>query len=368
MINFEVASKVTELKKKYEDLCRVFNWDKEHLRMKELEKKMGDKNFWANKEEAKKYSKELNTRRHRIKIYESLKETFEEIDVVTELIEDGDASEEDLEEVLKKAKPLMDKFELETYLNEDYDDANAYLSIHPGAGGTESHDWADMLYRMYLRWSEKNGYSVETIEYQPGEEAGISSVTVKITGEYVYGYLKGEKGVHRLVRISPFDASKRRHTSFASVNVMPEVDENIDMDIRDEDLKVETFRASGHGGQYVNKTDSAVRITHLPTGIVVTCQNERSQHQNKYLAMQVLKAKLYALEMDKKQKEMLKLQGELKEIGWGSQIRSYVFHPYNMVKDHRTNHQTGNIQSVMDGEITPFIKAYLIWKASLRNK
>ncbi|MFW6121777.1 MAG: peptide chain release factor 2, partial [Petrotogales bacterium] len=245
--------------------------------------------------------------------------------------------------------------------NEPYDSNNAFLSVHPGAGGTESQDWASMLFRMYIRWAEKNNYDVDIIEEQPGDEAGLKSATVDIQGSYAYGKLKYEAGVHRLVRLSPFDANHRRHTSFASVSVSPEMDDDIDIDIKLEDLRVDTYRAGGAGGQHVNRTESAVRITHHPTGIVVTCQNERSQHQNKHTAMKLLKAKLFEIELEKKREEKMKLMGEQKDIAWGSQIRSYVFQPYTMVKDHRTGFETGNIQSIMDGNIDDFIEKELLY-------
>jgi len=244
-------------------------------------------------------------------------------------------------------------------LSEPYDKNNAILELHPGAGGTESQDWGSMLLRMYTRWAEQHGFKVETMDYLPGDEAGIKSVTLLIQGHNAYGYLKAEKGVHRLVRISPFDSAGRRHTSFVSCDVMPEFNNEIEIDIRSEDLKVDTYRATGAGGQHINTTDSAVRITHIPTGVVVSCQAERSQIKNRDKAMNMLKAKLYQLEIEKQQAELDAIRGEQKEIGWGSQIRSYVFHPYSMVKDHRTSFETGNVQGVMDGELDGFINAYL---------
>jgi peptide chain release factor 2 len=240
------------------------------------------------------------------------------------------------------------------------DPKNAILTIHPGAGGTESQDWASMLMRMYLRFAERQGFETEVLDYQAGDEAGIKSVTIEIKGDYAYGYLKAENGVHRLVRISPFDANKRRHTSFASVFVLPEIDENIDVEINPADLRIDTYRASGAGGQHVNKTDSAIRITHIPTGIVVQCQNERSQHKNKANALKILAARLYQLKLKEQQEKVKEYEESKRDIAWGSQIRSYVFHPYNMVKDHRTNYETSNIQQVMDGDIYPFIEKYLV--------
>jgi len=242
------------------------------------------------------------------------------------------------------------------------DTSDAILSIHPGAGGTESQDWAQMLMRMYMRWAERHGFKVEVVDLLAGEEAGIKSATLTISGDYAYGYLKAEAGVHRLVRISPFDANRRRHTSFAAVLVYPELSEDIEVEIKDEDIKIETFRASGAGGQHVNKTSSAVRITHIPTGIVVSCQNERSQHKNRAMAMKILRARLFALRKKEQDKKMEELIGEKKDIAWGSQIRSYILHPYQMVKDHRTGIETGNVEAVLDGEIDQFIKGYLLRK------
>ncbi len=260
---------------------------------------------------------------------------------------------------LKTLTEAVDKMELATLLNGEFDKYNAYLTIHPGAGGTESQDWAEMLLRMYIRWIEKSNFQVQFMDYQPGDEAGVKSVTLYIKGENAFGYLRSEKGVHRLVRISPFDASGRRHTSFSSVDIVPEIDDTIEIEIRPEDLKVDTYRSSGAGGQHVNKTESAIRITHLPTGTVVACQNERSQFQNRDQAMQMLRAKLYELERREQAEKMAKIKGEYTEIAWGNQIRSYVFCPYTMVKDHRTESETGNVQAVMDGELDQFIEAYL---------
>jgi peptide chain release factor 2 len=270
----------------------------------------------------------------------------------------SEGEEELLKEILDGVGNLtkeVNKLELSTMLNGEYDRFNTYLTIHPGAGGTESQDWAEMLLRMYVRWAERKGYKVEFLDYQPGDEAGVKSVTLQISGENAYGYLRSEKGVHRLVRISPFDASGRRHTSFTSVDIVPEIDDSIEVEIRPEDLKVDTYRSSGAGGQHVNKTESAIRITHIPTGIVVACQNERSQFQNRDRAMQMLRAKLFEKYRQDQEAKLAQLKGEYTEIAWGNQIRSYVFCPYTMVKDHRTEAETGNVQAVMDGELDPFI-------------
>ena len=304
-------------------------------------------------------------------------ERFREVEV---MVEDAEtlyemSKEENDEEVLKETEEslnatmaVLEQFELETLLSGKYDSNNAIISIHPGAGGTESQDWADMLYRMYVRWAERQGYSVTLLDYLAGEEAGIKSVTLLIKGENAFGYLKAEKGVHRLVRISPFDSSGRRHTSFAALEVMPEVEQDNEIEIDEKDLKIDTYRSTGAGGQHINTTDSAVRITHLPTGIVVQCQNERSQISNRATAMKMLTSKLVELKIKEHEQEMAALQGEQQDIGWGSQIRSYVFHPYSMAKDHRTNIEKGNIQAVMDGEIGDFIQGYLKQQASGKIK
>ncbi len=277
---------------------------------------------------------------------------------LSEEAEDPELTSE-FEAGLAKLSKAIKKWELETLFSDPHDKRNALVSLHAGAGGTEAQDWVDMLLRMYGRWAQQHGYQVEVLDYLPGDEAGVKSVTILVSGPYAYGYLKAERGVHRLVRISPFDASGRRHTSFASVDVVPEVEEDNEVEINPDDLQMDTFRASGPGGQYVNKTDSAVRITHLPTGITVQCQSERSQLANRLRAMNMLRSRLLDLKRQKQEEELAKLRGEQREIAWGNQIRSYVFEPYTLVKDHRTGVEVGNIQGVMNGEIDPFIEAYL---------
>ncbi len=321
-------------------------------------------NFWDDQQAAQAVISESNALKDQVHVFYELNESYENLELTYELVKE-EADEElqgELETELIELTERLSKFELEQLLSEPYDKNNAILELHPGAGGTESQDWGSMLLRMYTRWAEKKGFKVETLDYLPGDEAGIKSVTLAIKGHNAYGYLKAEKGVHRLVRISPFDSSGRRHTSFVSCEVMPEFNDEIEVEIRTEDLKIDTYRATGAGGQHINTTDSAVRITHTPTGVVVTCQSERSQIKNREAAMKMLKAKLYQREIEKKEEQLAEIRGEQKEIGWGSQIRSYVFHPYSMVKDHRTSTESGNVQVVMDGDINQFIDAYLRWK------
>ncbi len=322
--------------------------------------------FWDDQQQAQGVINESNALKDQVNEFHGLYEIYENLELTYELVkeEPDDELQAELEDEIGTLAERLAQFELQLLLSEPYDKNNAILELHPGAGGTESQDWGSQLLRMYTRWAEKKGFKVETLDYLPGDEAGIKSVTLAIKGHNAYGYLKAEKGVHRLVRISPFDASGRRHTSFVSCEVMPEFNDDIEIDVRTEDLKVDTYRASGAGGQHINKTESAIRITHLPTGIVVTCQSERSQIKNRESAMKMLKSKLYQLEIDKKEEQLAEIRGEQKDIGWGSQIRSYVFHPYSMVKDHRTNTEIGNVNAVMDGDIDEFINAYLRSKIS----
>lgn len=322
---------------------------------------MSNPEFWNDQNAAQVVINEANALKEPVSQFNELSENYENLQLTYDLLkeEPDEELQEELSSEVKTVNEDFNKFELQLLLSGEHDKNNAILELHPGAGGTESQDWGSLLLRMYTRWAERKGFKVETLDYLPGDEAGIKSVTLLIKGHNAYGYLKAEKGVHRLVRISPFDSSGRRHTSFVSCDVMPEFDDNIEIDIRTEDLKVDTYRASGAGGQHINTTDSAVRITHLPTNVVVTCQTERSQIKNRERAMKMLQAKLYQKKLDEQQAELDEIRGEQKEIGWGSQIRSYVFHPYSMVKDHRTNTEVGNTQAVMDGDLDPFIDAYL---------
>ncbi|KRN28473.1 peptide chain release factor 2 [Lactobacillus selangorensis] len=330
---------------------------------------MAEPGFWDDSAAAQKLIDATNILKDKLESYESLKNHADDLQVALELIQEEPDSdmEADFDQKLDELQKDMQAYELTQLLSGEYDSHNAILEFHPGAGGTESQDWGSMLLRMYTRWADQHGFTVETEDYQPGEEAGIKSVTIMIKGHNAYGLLRSEKGVHRLVRISPFDSAGRRHTSFCSVDVMPELDNSINIEIRPEDLRVDVFRSSGAGGQHINKTSSAVRITHLPTGIVTSSQAQRSQLQNRETAMNMLKAKLYQREQEEQAKKAAAIKGEQLDIGWGSQIRSYVFYPYTMVKDHRTKYETSNIKGVMDGDLDPFIYAYLQWQLSQKN-
>jgi len=345
--------------------CRgIFEVDNKRNEIDRLEKEIIKPDFWDDQENAKRISEKISDLKEEIGISEKITNAYEELETYLNILKEEYDTElaTEAENKLSNIRKFIDKLELQLLLNGATDKNDAILVIHPGAGGTESHDWAEMLFRMYLRWVEMRNYKIEILDKQPGDEAGIKSATLEIKGKYAYGYLKSETGVHRLVRISPFDANKRRHTSFASVFVYPEVEDSIEVEINETDLRVDTFRSSGAGGQHVNKVSSAVRITHIPTGIVAQCQSERSQFQNKENAMKVLKARLYQYYKEKKDAKKQKLESKKKKIEWGSQIRSYVFQPYSMVKDHRTNVQTGNVQAVMDGNIDLFINAFLKMK------
>lgn len=321
--------------------------------------------FWDDTEVSQKKMKELKSHKDDVEIYHQLTGSYEDIETLLELgYEENDASIlAEIEEELENFKEHFEQIRIKTLLSGEYDKNDAILSLHAGAGGTESCDWAAMLFRMYSRWAADKGYELEILDSLDGDEAGIKSITFQISGENAYGYLKSEKGVHRLVRISPFNAAGKRQTSFVSCDVMPDIEEDVDIEVKDDDIRIDTYRSSGAGGQHINKTSSAIRITHLPTGIVVQCQNERSQHMNKDKAMQMLKAKLYLLKQEENAKKAADIRGDVTEIGWGNQIRSYVLQPYTMVKDHRTNEETGNADSVLDGKIDLFINAYLKWIA-----
>ena len=332
-------------------------------RVEELERRMEEPDFWDNPEKSQESMKTLKSLKDDIQTYHHLEELYEETELLIEMgYEENDpAVLPDIEENLNTFISEYEEIRMKTLLSGEYDKNNAIVTLHAGAGGTESCDWAGMLYRMYTRWADKKGFALEVLDYLDGEEAGVKSVTFQVNGENAYGYLKSEKGVHRLVRISPFNAAGKRQTSFVSCDVMPDIQEDLDVEVRDEDLRIDTYRSSGAGGQHINKTSSAIRITHIPTGIVVQCQNERSQFQNKDKAMQMLKAKLYLLKQQENAEKISGIRGEVKEIGWGNQIRSYVMQPYTMVKDHRTNEETGNVDAVMNGNIDNFINAYLKW-------
>jgi peptide chain release factor 2 len=340
----------------------LFDLDVKLEQIADYEVKIADPAFWNDNERAQRIIAELNAIRSVVDKVQKLHAEGDDLTMMQQLIqEEADESlVPDWNSGVEHFTALVDEFELTLLLSSPYDKLNAILELHPGAGGTESQDWAQMLYRMYTRWAEGRGFKVEVLDFLPGDEAGIKSVTVLIQGFNAYGYLKAEKGVHRLVRISPFDASGRRHTSFASCDVVPEIDEDTsEIEIRPEDLKVDTYRSSGAGGQHINKTDSAVRLTHLPTGIIVACQSERSQISNRDKAMKMLRSKLFERRLEEQQREIAAIRGEQSDIAWGNQIRSYVFHPYSMVKDHRTGEETGNTNAVMDGDLDPFINAYL---------
>ena len=357
----EIKYRLTPYEKELDEIKDALDLQNKEERIIELERTIEAPDFWDDMDKAQKYMKELKNLKDSIETYNNLKSLYDDILV---LIEMGEESED--AEIAEEAKSSMDEFaskvdevKIKTLLSGEYDKYNAILKLNAGAGGTESCDWTSMLYRMYTRWAESKGFTTQVLDFLEGEEAGIKSITVQINGENAYGYLKSERGVHRLVRISPFNAAGKRQTSFASCDVMPDIEEDLDVEINDDDIRIDTYRSSGAGGQHINKTSSAIRITHLPTGIVVQCQNERSQLQNKDKAMKMLKAKLYLLKQQEEQEKKSGIRGEIKEIGWGSQIRSYVMQPYTMVKDHRTNEETGNVSSVLDGNIDQFINAYL---------
>ena len=339
----------------------LFDIAKKEVKLKELEEKTNSQDFWNDQENSTKVLQEIKSLKDKVSSYNNAKKQMEDVRVLVELgqEENDESIISEVKNNVKDLNKIIEKLEIENLLSGKHDNCNVIITIHPGAGGTESQDWAQMLYRMYSMWSEKNGYKLEELDYLDGDVAGIKSVTFSISGKNAYGYLKGESGVHRLIRISPFDAGGRRHTSFASVEVIPEIEDDVEVTIDPNDLKVDTYRASGAGGQHINKTESAIRITHIPTNIVVSCQTQRSQIQNRETAMKMLISKLMELKERENKEKIEDLKGVQREIAWGSQIRSYVFCPYTMVKDHRTNFETGNVGAVMDGELNDFIDAYL---------
>ncbi|MDT3958367.1 peptide chain release factor 2 [Staphylococcus kloosii] len=358
----EMKRKLDSYEAKLEQLRGSLDLEEKETNIQEYEEMMADPTFWDDQNKAQEIIDKNNALKSVVNDFTSLTDELDDMSATHELLveENDDDMKEALESQITGFNDKIEHFELQLLLDGPYDANNAILELHPGAGGTESQDWTSMLLRMYQRYCEQQGYKVETADYQPGDEAGVKSVTIIVKGHNAYGYLKAEKGVHRLVRISPFDSSGRRHTSFASCDVIPEFNNNeIEIEINPDDITIDTFRASGAGGQHINKTESAIRITHHPTGIVVNNQNERSQIKNREAALKMLKAKLYQLELEEQEKQMAEIRDEQKEIGWGSQIRSYVFHPYSMVKDHRTNEETGKVDAVMDGDIGPFMEAYL---------
>ena len=343
----------------------IFDVSGKAARAAELEEQALANEFWQDQEKAQAILKERATLLDAVTEWKRQEQAAADALIFLELAEAGDAeATEEVERAVPELEATVSRTELQRMLGGEHDAQSAIVNLHPGAGGLEAQDWADMLLRLYLRWAERRGYSVEMAEHLPGEGGGVKSATFTVEGAYAYGYLRAEAGIHRLVRISPFDANARRHTSFASLFVYPDIDEVVEVDVRPEDLRVDTYRASGAGGQHVNKTDSAIRLTHLPTRIVVACQNERSQHRNRAMAMKILRARLYELEMEKQKEKMEGLHKSKKDIAWGSQIRSYVLHPYRMVKDHRTGVEVGNTDAVLDGDIDRFIEAYLLQQST----
>lgn len=359
--NYKVE--LSSYEKPLQEVRDSLNLGEKRFRIEELEKNMEAPDFWDDSEKASQFMKEVKELKDIVNRADGLSSKYEDIMTLIEMAYEEE-DEELAAETGEELKEFISEFEdlrITTMLKGEYDDSNAILTLHAGAGGTESCDWASMLCRMYQRWAEKRGYSVEMLDFLDGDEAGLKSVTLQINGVNAYGYLKSEHGVHRLVRISPFNAAGKRQTSFVSCDVMPDIEQDLDIEIADDDIRVDTYRSSGAGGQHINKTSSAIRITHFPTGIVVQCQNERSQHMNKDKAMQMLKAKLYLLKQQENLEKESDIRGEQKEIGWGNQIRSYVMQPYTMVKDHRTNAESGNVGAVLDGELDTFINGYLKW-------
>ena len=362
----DLKPEITALQGRLAEMEKALDVTNKKEKIAELEYKMGEPTFWDDAELAQKINQELNDVKISVDKYEALLAKFDDVQVMWEIgMEEKDESmEADVKADMEAVDRALEELQLEVMLSGPYDGNNAILTLHAGAGGTEAQDWTSMLLIMYGRYAERHGFTVETADLLPGDEAGVKSATLMIKGHNAYGFLKSEKGVHRLVRISPFDSAARRHTSFCACDIMPEIDDAVEVDINMDEVRVDTYRASGAGGQHINKTSSAVRMTHEPTGVVVQCQNQRSQLQNREQCLRMLRAKLFELEQEKKEKELAALEGDQQKIEWGSQIRSYVFHPYNMVKDHRTNAETGNTQAVMDGDIDMFIEAFLHAKAN----
>lgn len=356
----DVHKKIRDIEKTVQDLEKAIAVEQLQARIDQIQAKMSSPGFWEDQEGSKTYIQELKRIKGIVELYSRIKQEFQDLKELSEIISDDESQAGDIAKEVDSVTQKVDSLRLKTILSDEFDSNDAILTINSGAGGVDACDWASMLLRMYTRWAEEKGYKVSLIDALYEQEAGIRNATLVVKGPYAYGYLKSETGVHRLVRISPFDANKRRHTSFASVEVIPQIDKSVDIQIKDDDIKVETFRASGAGGQHVNVTDSAVRITHIPTGIVVQCQNERSQYQNKQTALKVLTARLFELQQEEMKDKLDNLNPDKRKIEWGSQIRSYVLHPYTMVKDHRTNKEISNVNGVLDGNIGPFIEASLL--------
>ncbi len=366
----EHATLIVDFRTRLAELRKCLNVDSTKNDIAAIEAEMADPAFWNDPEKAQKIVQRLKALKGVVSAPDELQRELDDAQVLVEMAreEDDESMGGELEGVTTTLQEKLSKLELTSLFSDPRDAKTAIVSVHPGAGGTESCDWAEMLYRMVMRFCERNGFEVEVVDYQPGEEAGLKSATITVTGPFAYGNLKSEAGVHRLVRISPYDSASRRHTSFAAIEVLTEIDENIEIEIREDDLKMDVFRSSGAGGQKVNKTSSAVRLTHLPTGLVVACQIERSQHRNRDTALQLLKAKLYDIELKKKEAELAAQRDGQQDVAWGSQIRSYVLHPYQLIKDHRTSAETGNVDRVLDGDLDMFIEAYLKWNLARRSR
>ena len=364
----KILDEFEDLKKRYKEIKAAYDGDCILNELEEYKKITLDKDFWLDKEKAQGVLKQISTIEKQISDWSTLDDSYDEVAIFISMIDRDSDIDDDISMYMDKFRSTLNKMELLNLLNSSDDKRDAILTIHSGAGGTDSQDWANMLFRMYSRWSESNNYSSSVLSFQDGDEAGVKEVSLEIKGLYSYGYLKSEIGIHRLVRISPFNSNSKRHTSFASVFVSPILDDEVVIDINDKDIKIDTYRASGAGGQHVNKTDSAVRITHIPTGITVQCQNQRSQLNNKNNALKMLKSRLYQKHIEDMENKKNQLSSAKKDIAWGSQIRSYVFHPYNMVKDHRTKHETASVDKVMDGDIDMFIRAYLLHQMENSNE